>query len=162
MRECQTLSIADLLDNSDNKDDKKGAEGGEEEKALAQDDLQNDPVLRLLLQPRSKEAKVDLLDSASTSAGTSSAHSSPGAVSVLPEFPAAEFGDAPDEEVDLFEALRAELREARARATRLTVTAPVVVESGILPPGFKAPPGLPAPEGNVSPPPLLCGPPPGL
>jgi hypothetical protein len=83
-----------------------------------------------------------------------------------PRFPAGTPGceDGPEESDDLFEVLRAELRQARARAGRLSARPAAESEqsSGLfLPAGFAPPPGLPAPEVKNSAK-LPFGPPPGL
>jgi hypothetical protein len=170
----QTLSIADLLDNADGDEKKKltGKDPKIEDPNINDSadarccDLENDPILRILLQPRTKEAKLDeISDSESTSAGTCSSQSSPSTDVVEPQILEGPTADAP-EEADLFETLRAELREARARAGLLAPrdlkpVQPEPINGLLVLPGFTPPPGLPAPGGLLSPV-VSFGPPPGL
>jgi hypothetical protein len=142
-----TLSLADLLDDDvcirKSNGKKIEAEGASDTASTAsgthsgasspRSDFENDPILRILLQPRVKNAKVEAALECLTPMDLGVAE----ACGASPS-PSSEAQDAPD---DLMSMLRSELHEARARAGLLAKKVDVQ-----LPQGFAPPPGLPAPE----------------
>jgi hypothetical protein len=146
-------------------------------------DFESDPILSILLKPRTTPTKVSLVDSiidsntagkkvesscldadAATTVGSRSSQSTPDSVMTEPDSPKADAESfEADEELSLVDALRAELREARARAGLLAAKfEPKASEEAAseMPPGFAPPPGLSAPESSkVAPPPGLAAPP---